>query len=293
MNHRFLLIISFVLMLVSCRGKNENGVVNPPKNLGSGDSAIHGPNNVPKNPFPDFDKKNIKKTKKLENGISVAWIESKVTTNPTLKDGEMCLISYRLTLNNGKIIDGNNRIKSPYIPFIVGYNMQTKGWDIGMKELRVGDFAKISIPSGLAYGKNGIRGAIPPNAEVWLYVKILAKLSPDYERNGSKIWIFNKGKPGPLDQASNKEISYHCIASSKSNAKIQNTFVNNHPLSFIPGQLSVVPGLRSVLSNARSDEKIFALLPPNEAFGNIGLGNLVLPNETVLFILSIASVREL
>ena len=57
------------------------------------------------------------------------------------------------------------------MPFMVGFNMQTKGWDIALRQLKVGDFAEIIIPSELARGSKGIEGLIPPNADNILKIR--------------------------------------------------------------------------------------------------------------------------
>ena len=89
--------------------------------------------------------------RKLANGIKINWIERK--KGRMLQEGEMVLIEYRLSLPDGKIIDGNNKMKMPHLPFVIGYNMQQKGWDFAFAQMCVGDVAKIKIPSALAYGK--------------------------------------------------------------------------------------------------------------------------------------------
>ena len=171
--------------------------------------------------------------------------------------------------------------------------MQIAGWDLGLHHLRVGDFAKVIIPAKMAYGSKGIKNIVPSNSEVWLYVKVLAKVAPDGDKNGVKYWIFDKGKPSALDASEDKEVFYHAIASTKSNPNVQNTYRKHLTLSYIPGQKNVVSGLRGLLKNARPGQKIFALLSPDQAYGKQGYGNLVQPYESVFYNLTIRSVREL
>ena len=97
-----------------------------------------------------FEKGKIENTKFLDNGVVIKWIVK--GEGRKIKKGEMVLLEYRLALPDGKIIDGNNKLNLPFIPFVLGYNMQTPGWDSAIRELSVGDFAKIEMPAELAYG---------------------------------------------------------------------------------------------------------------------------------------------
>jgi FKBP-type peptidyl-prolyl cis-trans isomerase len=53
----------------------------------------------------------------------------------------------------------------------------------------------------------------------------------------------------------------------------------------------VVPGLRKVLKNAKKGQKIFVLLKPEQAYGSKGFGNLVAPNESIFYNITIEDVR--
>ncbi|MFM7595869.1 MAG: FKBP-type peptidyl-prolyl cis-trans isomerase [Flavobacteriales bacterium] len=204
----------------------------------------------------------------------------------------MCLINYRVSLPDGKIFDGNNRLDLPFIPFMVGYNMQFKGWDIALKHLKVGDFAKVEIPAELAYGTKGLSNIVPANSSVWLYVKVVAKVAPEYNQGGIKTWTFEKGSNSKFDNAEQKEVYFHAIASSKHQAEVQNSFKRNLPLRYAMGQKNVVPGLRRVLKNAKKGQKLFVLLNAEQAYGKSGYGKLVLPNESLFYNLTITDIKE-
>ena len=156
-----------------------------------------------------FEKGKIENTKFLDNGIVIKWIVNGVGRK--LKKGEMVLLEYRLALPDGKIIDGNNKLNLPFIPFVLGYNMQTSGWDSAIRELSIGDFAKIEIPSELAYGSKGIKDIIPPNSVNWLYVKVHSFVSPSINENGVTSWKLREG-PEKINEKLKKELSFHAIA---------------------------------------------------------------------------------
>ena len=285
------IIFLLTLFVISCGGNETKPLTHQARTKRVKLNSHKKPEKTTNNELKSFDKKNVVKVVQFENGLRIKWFQSLFKKNPTLKDDEVVLINYRLSLPDGKIFDGNNRINMPFIPFIVGYNMQTEGWDFALRNLKVGDFAKIEIPATLAYGNKGFGNIVPPNSDVWLYVKVIAKVSPDKNDIGVKTWTFEKGASSQFDESDEKEISYHAIASSKSNPVVVNTHIKHFPLTYIPGQKNVVPGLRKVLKNAKKGQKIFVLLKPEQAYGAKGFGNIVAPNESVFYNITIEDVR--
>ena len=144
-----------------------------------------------KSNLQNYENGKIEKTKILDNGIVVKWIFN--NGGRKIRKGDMVLLEYRLALKDGSIIDGNNKLNLPFLPFVLGYNMQTPGWDIGISELSTGDYAKIEIPAELAYGSKGIKDVIPPNSVNWLYVKVLSFVSPGINEDGVTSWKLKEG----------------------------------------------------------------------------------------------------
>lgn len=237
----------------------------------------------------NFEKGKVESRKKLSSGIVLKWIER--GTGPGFKSGEMALIDYRLGTPDGRIIDGNNRIDLPFIPFVVGYSMQTQGWDLAFAHLRVGDFVKIEIPAALAYGSKGIKDVLAPNTPNWLYVKVLSKIKPSIDANGIRAWKLADGQPFEQEAGGVKEIAYEFVASTpnKPNAIVARKF----PQRFVVGQKTTVPGLRKILKNALQGERYYLVLAPEQAYGSKGYGQVIAPNEPVFFLLDIVGVRSI
>ena len=237
----------------------------------------------------NFEKGKVEYRKKLSSGIVLKWIER--GTGPGFKSGEMALIDYRLGTPDGRIIDGNNRIDLPFIPFVVGYSMQTQGWDLAFAHLRVGDFVKIEIPAALAYGSKGIKDVLEPNTPNWLYVKVLSKIKPSIDANGIRAWKLADGQPFEQEAGGVKEIAYEFVASTpnKPNAIVARKF----PQRFVVGQKTTVPGLRKILKNALQGERYYLVLAPEQAYGSKGYGQVIAPNEPVFFLLDIVGVRSI
>ena len=183
MKQLFALILIFSVALFSCKDPKKSNLKSAKK---TNYSAKAEPKNqkvdtsftAAKSNLKNFEKGKIERTKTLDNGIVIKWMVK--GKGQKIKKGDMVLIEYRLALPNGKIVDGNNKLNLPAIPFIVGFNMQTPGWDYAFKELNIGDFAKIEIPAELALGKKSIKGVIPPDSPNWLFAKLYAIVTPGF-----------------------------------------------------------------------------------------------------------------
>ena len=237
----------------------------------------------------NFEKGKVSMRKKLASGVVLKWIER--GTGPGFKAGEMALIDYRLGTPDGRIIDGNNRIDLPFIPFVVGYSMQTQGWDLAFTHLRVGDFVKVEIPAALAYGNKGIKDVLAPNTPNWLYVKVISKIEPSTDADGIRAWKLADGQAFHLEEGGAKEIAYEFVASTpnKPNAIMARKF----PQRYVVGQKTTVPGLRKILKNALQGERYYIVLQPEQAYGGKGYGQVIAPNEPVFFLLDIVGVRSI
>ena len=223
---------------------------------------------------------------KTKSGISIDWIKKSNARKP--KKGDLLMLEYRLSLPDGKIIDGNNRMKMPYLPFVLGYNMQNKGWDEALSYMAIGDLAQVKIPAYLAYGKKGLGTLIPPNSENWLFVKLHGIVSPSMDSLGIKTWELRSGKPSEVDKIS--KVKFHMIASTESKPNVFNTYTSNFPVTYTPGQRNYPKGLRKVLNNAKIGQHLFIVLDSEVAFGSEGYLDLIRPNEEVFYNLKILEV---
>lgn len=233
----------------------------------------------------------VLKNKRLSSGISIDWYEFGKGEN--LQVGDLVLIDYKVKLKDGSVVDGNHLLKRESLPFLLGFNMQTPGWDIALKELKVGDFAKIFIPSSLARGEVGIEGLIPPNADNLLYIRILKNQKPDREINGTKVWILEENKTNQLKFNEKTKIEFHAMASSPSSPVYVNTFRSNQPFSYTLKDHGLVPGLRNALINAKKSDRIYILIPASEAYGKNGYLDFVKPNEPLFYNVLVMDVKKL
>ena len=78
-------------------------------------------------------------------------------------------MSYTGTLNDGMKFDSAARFS-----FTIDAGEVIKGWDQGIKGMKVGGHRILTVPSKLGYGKRGSPPEIPGDADLTFDVKLLA-----------------------------------------------------------------------------------------------------------------------
>lgn len=107
--------------------------------------------------------------KKVLKGNIVA-VDDQEGTGSEAKEGKKLLIYYVGRLgSNGKEFDRCTTGK-PFI-FRLGSNEVIKGWDIGVKGMKVGGKRTLTIPPKMAYGNQNIKG-IPANSTLVFEVEL-------------------------------------------------------------------------------------------------------------------------
>lgn len=86
--------------------------------------------------------------------------------------GSKVSVHYKGQLLDGTVFDSSYKRKQP-IDFQIGVGQVISGWDEGIQLLKVGDKARLVIPSHLAYGESGAGGVIPPNATLIFDVELM------------------------------------------------------------------------------------------------------------------------
>ncbi|MEY4604352.1 MAG: hypothetical protein RIT43_1644 [Bacteroidota bacterium] len=223
----------------------------------------------------------IIETRNFTGGLQIEWFTKK--KGPLLKDGDLIEIRYEVRLKNGKIVDGNKLAHKNSLPFLVGFKMQTPGWDIALRELHPGDSARVLIPSKLARGDKGVKGLIPPNSDNILFIKVLNIKKPTRIVDGTRVWLLEENKSNKLKFNEKQMVFLHAIGSTPTSNEFVNTFRLGEPFSFRLADHGLVPGLKKALINCKKFDRLFIVVPPEEAYGSKGYLDLVKPNETVFY----------
>lgn len=134
MNSIYKIVIIFVIFIISC-GSNEGNM------------------------------------QKLENGLLIEDIV--VGVGNEAKDHNKVVVNYTGTLENGSIFDSSLKPGRDPFTFTLGVGSVIKGWDQGVKGMKVGGKRKLVIPPELGYGDKGAGNVIPPNTTLYFEVELI------------------------------------------------------------------------------------------------------------------------
>ena len=90
------------------------------------------------------------------------------------KKGDMLSMHYDGRLYSDCASFDSSRSRDSPFTFVLGNNQVISGWDRGLLGMCIGEKRKLTIPSGMAYGKQGAPPSIPPDATLIFDVELIS-----------------------------------------------------------------------------------------------------------------------
>merc|ERR1719245_1562683 len=113
-------------------------------------------------------KKQNKNMKNLKGGIK--YRDMKEGEGKMVKNGDKLKVYYVGQTDDKKVFD--KCISGGGFEFNFGKGDVIKGWEMGLKGMRVGGKRKLVIPPKMGYGSNGSPPSIPPNATLTFTIEL-------------------------------------------------------------------------------------------------------------------------
>lgn len=112
-------------------------------------------------------------------------LDKKLGTGAEAVENATVTVHYTGWLLDGTKFDSSLDRKTPFT-FTLGAGRVIRGWDEGVKGMKVGGERELVIPPDMAYGESGAGGGlIPPNATLRFDVKLLAVVPPKFKTIGN------------------------------------------------------------------------------------------------------------
>ncbi|CAN0891596.1 Peptidyl-prolyl cis-trans isomerase FKBP53 [Linum grandiflorum] len=128
-------------------------------------ATIPDKGNEPNSTLVSNEKQSASKARTFPNGLVIEELAMGKPDGKRASPGNQVSVQYIGKLQkNGAKFDSN--IGDAPFKFRLGVGQVIKGWDVGIRGMRVGDKRRITIPPSMGYGEQGVDGRIPPNS--WL-----------------------------------------------------------------------------------------------------------------------------
>lgn len=110
------------------------------------------------------------------SGLKYEVLQAAAADAPKAEAGKQVKVNYTGWLEEngaqGAKFDSSADHGAPFT-FTVGAGQVIKGWDEAVSMMAVGEKARFTVPSTLAYGEQGVEGSIPANANLIFEVELL------------------------------------------------------------------------------------------------------------------------
>jgi len=122
---------------------------------------------------PESQEVRLQKAVEMSQSVTNLQIQDeKVGTGTEATPGRRVKVHYTGTFMDGSKFDSSRDRNEPY-EFVLGTRAVIPGWDVGLKGMRVGGIRHLTVPPDMAYGSQGMPGAIPPNAALKFDIELL------------------------------------------------------------------------------------------------------------------------
>ena len=162
--------VALALSLAGCTASSGGSATSSTATESSG-TAVKATATTPSTPS-DASGAAAAAAKEISMPSGLKYVDLKVGDGQIAETGMTAQVHYTGWLTDGTKFDSSVDRGQPF-SFKLGAGQVIRGWDEGVKGMRVGGKRKLTIPPDMGYGQAGAGGVIPPNATLVFDVELL------------------------------------------------------------------------------------------------------------------------
>lgn len=109
------------------------------------------------------------------------YADTALGNGPTPNDGQIVVVHFVGWLDDGTKFDSTRDRGKPF-GFPLGSGQVIRGWDEGVRGMRVGGKRRLVVPPALGYGEKGVPPIVPPNARLIFDIELVKVLDKPPDR---------------------------------------------------------------------------------------------------------------
>jgi len=230
-------------------------------------------------------------------GLQVELLESAQGATP--HKGDRVSVHYTGRLLDSTVFDSSVDRGVPF-EFVLGQGQVIRGWDEGVAMLKVGEKARLTIPSELGYGERAM-GKIPAHATLVFDVELLG-ISPGARAwdvtgkdtittpTGLKYIMVSSGTG--IQAANGMKVKVHYTGYLLNGEKFDSSVDRGQPIEITLGKRQVIPGWEEGLAKLKVGDRARLIIPHQLAYGEAGRAPIIPPSATLVFDVELVEATE-
>lgn len=222
------------------------------------------------------------------NGLRIEW---DVKKDDKIQENDVVMVNYTARVAAGDIYDTNKELGDP-VPLKTNIGMMIEGWELGLREMHIGDKGRIMIPASMAYGEDGYLTVVPPKADIIVDIEIVSRVKPINLEDGVKVYKWKTTVDGANPKVGQRiTFDYFAYKKGKNAGIYDNSYQNENSFSFKFESDKVVAGLHIGMAVMKPGENAFIEIPAKAAYGSRGLLDLVPKNTDIVYDVRVQSIE--
>lgn len=210
-------------------------------------------------------------------------------------DGDSITVDYIGALYSDGTVFDNSYEGEPF-SLTLGGGQVIPGWDEGLVGMAVGGRRQLTIPPDKAYGSEGSGDVIGPDATLVFVIDLRAALTPpqpapapdQLDEFSSEDLVVGDG----AEATPGSQLEFHYVAVDAADGSlVDSTWVRGQAMTSVVGEGALIPGLDLGLLNMKEGGRRRLVLPPAQAWGDVGVESFVDPGTTIVFEVDLLSVQ--